>query len=121
MLPCMSLIHLSLSLSCHPGLFPSCHQPQKAFFELAIQNMGINLAADQKQESSKESTGIVMIGDDVEQDLGGGAAELGLIRYLVQTGKYRAKDEDRDAHGGLDGTFADFGAMIDYILSNQQQ
>ncbi|KAG0246003.1 HAD-like domain-containing protein [Mortierella sp. GBAus27b] len=95
-------------------------KPQKAFFELAVQNMGINLA-DQNQGSSKASTGIVMIGDDVENDLGGGAAELGLIRYLVQTGKYRAKDEDRDAYGGLDGTFADFGAVVDHILSNSQQ
>ncbi|KAF9939276.1 Haloacid dehalogenase-like hydrolase domain-containing protein 2, partial [Modicella reniformis] len=85
-------------------------KPQKTFFELAVQNMGIDLSAEQNQTHSKGSSGIVMIGDDVEQDLGGGAAELGLIRYLVMTGKYRAKDEDRDAYGGLDGTFADFGA-----------
>jgi ribonucleotide monophosphatase NagD (HAD superfamily) len=83
--------------------------------------MGIDFSAEQKQGSDKESTGIVMIGDDVEHDLGGGAAELGLIRYLVQTGKYRAKDEDRDAYGGVDGTFEDFGAVVDHILSSKQQ
>ncbi|KAK3826017.1 MAG: HAD-like domain-containing protein [Benniella sp.] len=95
-------------------------KPQKAFFELAIQNMGIDFSAEQKRGSDKESTGIVMIGDDVEQDLGGGAAELGLLRYLVRTGKYRAKDEDRDTYGGVDGTFEDFGAVVDHILSKQQ-
>ena len=86
--------------------------------------MGLELSMDQKQTPSKESaiaSGIVMIGDDVEQDLGGGAAELGLIRYLVQTGKYRAKDEDRDAFGGLDGTFADFAAVVEHILSIVQK
>ncbi|KAI1314473.1 hypothetical protein EDD11_002136 [Mortierella claussenii] len=93
-------------------------KPQKAFFELAIQNMGLLLPSS--TSSTKESSGIVMIGDDVEQDLGGGAAELGLIRYLVQTGKYRAKDEDRDAFGGLNGIFADFPAVVDHILANQQ-
>ncbi|KAG0006335.1 hypothetical protein BGZ79_003800 [Entomortierella chlamydospora] len=92
-------------------------KPEKAFFELAIQNMGIELSASSDQ--SKESSGIVMIGDDVEQDLGGGAAELGLIRCLVQTGKYRANDENRDAFGGLDGTYADFAAVVDYILARQ--
>ncbi|KAF9907293.1 Haloacid dehalogenase-like hydrolase domain-containing protein 2 [Lobosporangium transversale] len=94
-------------------------KPQKAFFELAIQNMGLALQVSTSESSSHSgSSGIVMIGDDVEQDLGGGAAELGLIRYLVQTGKYRAKDEDRDVFGGLDGTFKDFSAAVDHILSS---
>ncbi|KAF9348220.1 hypothetical protein BGX26_000358 [Mortierella sp. AD094] len=92
-------------------------KPQKAFFELAIQNMGIESPVSLDQ--SKGSSGIVIIGDDVEQDLGGGAAELGLIRCLVQTGKYRANDENRDAFGGLDGTYSDFAAVVDYILARQ--
>ncbi|KAG0254476.1 hypothetical protein BG011_005757 [Mortierella polycephala] len=102
-------------------------KPQKAFFELAIQNMGLadstiaSGSADQIQKEHNGSSGIVMIGDDVEQDLGGGASELGLIRYLVQTGKYRAKDEDRDAFGGLDGTFRDFAAVVDHILSSMNK
>ncbi|KAG0326752.1 Haloacid dehalogenase-like hydrolase domain-containing protein 2 [Dissophora globulifera] len=107
-------------------------KPQRAFFELAIQSMGLDHylpssstpSASSSMPSSSHSSlasGIVMIGDDVEQDLGGGAAELGLIRYLVRTGKYRAKDEERDAHGGLDGTFADFGAVVDHILSTLQK
>ncbi|KAF9157114.1 hypothetical protein BG015_000007 [Linnemannia schmuckeri] len=91
-------------------------KPQKAFFELAIQNMGLSLSAP-----TSTGTGIVMIGDDVEQDLGGGAAELGLVRYLVQTGKYRAQDENRDMFGGLDGVFPDFSAVADHILASFQQ
>ncbi|KAG9072357.1 hypothetical protein KI688_000127 [Linnemannia hyalina] len=92
-------------------------KPQKAFFELAIQNMGLSDPAS----TTTKGTGIVMIGDDVEQDLGGGAAELGLVRYLVQTGKYRAQDEDRDTFGGLDGIFADFSAVVEHILAQKQK
>ncbi|KAG0092329.1 Haloacid dehalogenase-like hydrolase domain-containing protein 2 [Podila epicladia] len=91
-------------------------KPQKAFFELAIQNMGLSSPSP---SSSPTPTNIAMIGDDVEQDLGGGAAELGLVRFLVQTGKYRPRDEDRDAFGGLSGgTFADFAAVVDHILKH---
>ncbi|KAF9932603.1 hypothetical protein FBU30_007749 [Linnemannia zychae] len=106
-------------------------KPQKAFFELAIQSMGLSLptpsTAPNPDQSAVAGTtakptpmGIVMIGDDVEQDLGGGAASLGLTRYLVQTGKYRAKDEDRDTFGGLDGVFPDFSTIVDHILSSNQ-
>ncbi|KAG0032305.1 Haloacid dehalogenase-like hydrolase domain-containing protein 2 [Podila clonocystis] len=96
-------------------------KPQKAFFELAIQNMGLSSSSTTTTttSSSSSSSGIAMIGDDVEQDLGGGAAELGLVRFLVQTGKYRAGDENRDAFGGLSGgTFADFAAVVDHILKH---
>ncbi|KAF9300958.1 Haloacid dehalogenase-like hydrolase domain-containing protein 2 [Mortierella antarctica] len=96
-------------------------KPQKAFFELAIQNMGLSSSTPSAFSSSisTSSTNIAMIGDDVEQDLGGGAAELGLVRFLVQTGKYRPRDEDRDAFGGLSGgTFADFATVVDHILKH---
>ncbi|KAF9134563.1 hypothetical protein BGW39_006656 [Mortierella sp. 14UC] len=101
-------------------------KPQKAFFELAIQNMGFPLlpattTSTPPPTTTTQGQGIVMIGDDVEQDLGGGAAELGLVRYLVQTGKYRTRDEDRDAFGGLDGVFSDFAAVVDHILQLQLQ
>ncbi|KAF9332991.1 Haloacid dehalogenase-like hydrolase domain-containing protein 2, partial [Podila minutissima] len=71
-------------------------KPQKAFFELAIQNMDLSSPTPSSSSSSipTSSTNIAMIGDDIEQDLGGGAAELGLVRFLVQTGKYRPRDED---------------------------
>ncbi len=83
--------------------------------------MGLQVPSPTAEDEHSEKSGIVMIGDDVEQDLGGGAAELGLIRYLVQTGKYRVKDEDRDAFGGLDGSYVDFVAVVDHILSKQQK
>ncbi|KAG0186300.1 hypothetical protein DFQ28_008050 [Apophysomyces sp. BC1034] len=38
---------------------------------------------------------VAIIGDDVNNDLGGGALELGLHRYLVRTGKYRPGDEEK--------------------------
>ncbi|KAG0303254.1 Haloacid dehalogenase-like hydrolase domain-containing protein 2 [Linnemannia gamsii] len=132
---CRQLIQArGLSLSLGPGGFVEALEfasgikahvvgkPQKAFFELAIQNMGLSLPAPTSmQATTTTGTGIVMIGDDVEQDLGGGAAELGLVRYLVQTGKYRAQDENRDAFGGLDGVFADFSAVVDHVLSQRQE
>ncbi|KAG0334656.1 Haloacid dehalogenase-like hydrolase domain-containing protein 2 [Podila horticola] len=94
-------------------------KPQKAFFELAIQNMGLSSPSSATATTSSSSSSIAMIGDDVEQDLGGGAAELGLVRFLVQTGKYRTGDENRDAFGGLSGgTFADFAAVVDHILKH---
>ncbi|KAK3843038.1 MAG: HAD-like domain-containing protein [Linnemannia gamsii] len=103
-------------------------KPQKAFFELAIQNMNLSLPTSTPTPPTTATattpvlgTGIVMIGDDIEQDLGGGAAELGLVRYLVQTGKYRTRDEDRDMFGGIDGVFSDFASVVDHILQQQQQ
>ncbi|KAG0380354.1 hypothetical protein BGX24_008804 [Mortierella sp. AD032] len=101
-------------------------KPQKAFFELAIQNMNLSLPTSTPPTTATAKTpvlgtGIVMIGDDIEQDLGGGAAELGFVRYLVQTGKYRTRDEDRDMFGGIDGVFSDFASVVDHILQQQQQ
>ncbi|KAI9230114.1 MAG: Haloacid dehalogenase-like hydrolase domain-containing protein 2 [Piptocephalis tieghemiana] len=60
-------------------------KPERSFFESAIRSMGLDPAKDR----------VCMIGDDIEQDLGGGAIELDLRRYLVQTGKYRMGDERR--------------------------
>lgn len=54
------------------------------------------------------------MGDDVAQDLGGGAKDLGLKRFLVKTGKYREGDEKKA--DGLEGTFDDFAALVEWIL-----
>ncbi|KAG0325978.1 Haloacid dehalogenase-like hydrolase domain-containing protein 2 [Podila humilis] len=101
-------------------------KPQRAFFELAIQNMGLSTPTSTPPTPSSSSssslsslhTDIAMIGDDVEQDLGGGAAELGFIRYLVKTGKYRKGDEDGIHLSG--GTFEDFAAVVDNILERNK-
>lgn len=62
------------------------------------------------------------IGDDKLQDVGSVASELKLQRFLVQTGKYRAGDED--AIKTKQGTIIespewcgqDFYAAVQYIL-----
>ncbi|CAG8614097.1 3268_t:CDS:10, partial [Dentiscutata heterogama] len=71
-------------------------KPEKSFFESALKDMDLLEKANQ----------VIMIGDDITQDLGGGAKELGLIRYLVKTGKYRSGDETRDPT--INGVFDNF-------------
>ncbi|KAI7850581.1 HAD-like domain-containing protein [Circinella umbellata] len=60
-------------------------KPTRSFFELALKQIGM---LDNPEN-------VAMIGDDINNDLGGGALELGLHRYLVRTGKYRSGDEDK--------------------------
>ncbi|RIA83005.1 phospholysine phosphohistidine inorganic pyrophosphate phosphatase [Glomus cerebriforme] len=79
-------------------------KPEKSFYELALQDMDL----------LNDANHVVMIGDDVANDLGSGAKELGLIRYLVKTGKYRTGDELRE--GGVDGLFENFGKAVDAIV-----
>jgi HAD superfamily hydrolase (TIGR01458 family) len=79
-------------------------KPEKSFYELALKDMDL----------LNDANHVVMIGDDIANDLGSGAKELGLIRYLVKTGKYRDGDEFRD--GGVDGLFENFGKAVDSIL-----
>ncbi|KAG0166013.1 Haloacid dehalogenase-like hydrolase domain-containing protein 2 [Apophysomyces sp. BC1015] len=60
-------------------------KPSRNFLEMALQQIGM--------ENTPEH--VAIIGDDVNNDLGGGALELGLHRYLVRTGKYRPGDEEK--------------------------
>ncbi|KAF7727234.1 Haloacid dehalogenase-like hydrolase domain-containing protein 2 [Apophysomyces ossiformis] len=60
-------------------------KPSKNFLELALRQIGM--------ENTPED--VAIIGDDINNDLGGGALECGLHRYLVRTGKYRHGDEDK--------------------------
>ncbi|CEP09591.1 hypothetical protein [Parasitella parasitica] len=57
-------------------------KPTTNFFRLALEQIDMKNTPQQ----------VAIIGDDVSNDLGGGAEELGLHRYLVQTGKYRPED-----------------------------
>ncbi|CAB4398470.1 Haloacid dehalogenase-like hydrolase domain-containing protein 2 [Rhizophagus irregularis] len=79
-------------------------KPEKSFYELALEDMKL----------LNDANHVVMIGDDIVNDLGSGAKELGLIRYLVKTGKYQNGDELRD--GGVDCLFENFGKGVDAIL-----
>ncbi|KAK9760151.1 hypothetical protein K7432_016120 [Basidiobolus ranarum] len=104
-------------ISLGPGGFVQCIEyatgtkaevvgkPERKFFELALSDMGLLDSASQ----------VVMIGDDVCQDLGGGAEELGLIRYLVKTGKYRIDDESK-YDTKPDRVFQHFGEAADFII-----
>ncbi|ORZ03433.1 haloacid dehalogenase-like hydrolase domain-containing protein 2 [Syncephalastrum racemosum] len=58
-------------------------KPTRSFFQLALTQIGL-------QDTPQN---VAIIGDDVNNDLGGGAKELGLHRFLVRTGKYRPGDE----------------------------
>ena len=52
-------------------------KPERAFFELALQNLGISPGA------------VAMVGDDPELDIAGARA-AGLRAILVETGRYRS-------------------------------
>ncbi|KAJ2457437.1 Haloacid dehalogenase-like hydrolase domain-containing protein 2 [Coemansia sp. RSA 2424] len=82
-------------------------KPARAFYELALKDMGLL--------ESPES--VVMVGDDVLADLGSGAQDLGLLRVLVKTGKYREGDEDK-AEVPVDGVYNTFAAFVDAIVAS---
>ncbi|KAJ2065514.1 hypothetical protein GGI17_000327 [Coemansia sp. S146] len=81
-------------------------KPARAFYELALADMGLL--------ESPES--VAMVGDDVLADLGGGAQDLGLLRALVKTGKYRDGDESK-AEVPLDGVYNTFADFVDAVVS----
>jgi ribonucleotide monophosphatase NagD (HAD superfamily) len=60
----------------------------------------------------------IVIGDDVDADLGDGAVALGLERVLVKTGKYRDGDEKRGAKPP-DALHDSFAAWVDSLLSQE--
>lgn len=79
-------------------------KPAKAFFAAALEDMGV------------EAEQAVMVGDDVESDVAG-ALRAGLGRaVLVQTGKYREGDEDRE-EPAPSCVAADLSKAVDWILS----
>ncbi|KAK4519333.1 Cation_ATPase_N domain-containing protein [Mucor velutinosus] len=79
-------------------------KPTTNFFRLALQQINMESTPGQ----------VAIIGDDVSNDLGGGAKELGLHRFLVQTGKYRPEDsnQDTDLH-----VFKSVVEAIDHIIA----
>ncbi|KAI5121747.1 hypothetical protein M0805_009036 [Coniferiporia weirii] len=72
-------------------------KPNRTFFERVLASIGDEMCQPNQalQGRDRNWEGVAIIGDDVEADLGGGAAELGLWRVLVRTGKYRPGDESR--------------------------
>ncbi|KAI8071115.1 HAD-like domain-containing protein [Gilbertella persicaria] len=80
-------------------------KPTVDFFQLALQQIDMQDRPNQ----------VVIIGDDVSNDLGGGAKELGLHRFLVQTGKYRPQDAENSDQEGL-RVFKSVVEAIDYVI-----
>ncbi|WWC68731.1 TIGR01458 family HAD hydrolase [Kwoniella pini CBS 10737] len=80
-------------------------KPTERFFELAIERLKRNAGMEQGFNSND----IGIIGDDISNDLGDGAKELGLTRILVKTGKYRPESEKTNHPPDLlYETFAEF-------------
>ena len=78
-------------------------KPSAAFFGAAVDSTG----------TPPEAT--VMIGDDVESDVGGALA-AGLAGILVRTGKYKAGDEAKIKPGPA-AVFDDLAKAVDWILA----
>ncbi len=78
-------------------------KPAPAFFQAAAASLGCPPQA------------VLMVGDDWEADAEG-AMRAGLQALLVQTGKYRAGDENRGELAGL-RVAADLTAAVDQILA----
>ncbi|KAJ2743013.1 Haloacid dehalogenase-like hydrolase domain-containing protein 2 [Coemansia sp. BCRC 34301] len=82
-------------------------KPARAFYELALADMGL-------LESPENA---VMVGDDVLADLGGGAQDLGMLRVLVKTGKYREGDEGK-AEMPVDGVYCTFAGFVNAVVAS---
>ena len=90
-------------------------KPSLLFFETCLETLQGEGVFRQNWSS------VGMVGDDVRNDLGGGAVTLGLRRYLVKTGKYRIGDEDKIEGGPLDGVEESFAMLVDRLLANRME
>ncbi|QRV91590.1 haloacid dehalogenase-like hydrolase domain protein [Ceratobasidium sp. AG-Ba] len=100
-------------------------KPTRKFFETTIESlasegierdMWVNTHPGHNDSASRS---VVIVGDDVNNDLGEGAIELNLRRVLVRTGKYRKGDEDRGkADDPRPETFDSFAHFVDTLLNS---
>ncbi|SCV71903.1 BQ2448_4597 [Microbotryum intermedium] len=94
-------------------------KPERKFFELALDSLakeGINPDAWSQ---------VGMVGDDYRQDTGLVVQQLGLHRFLVQTGKYRPGDEERLAASDAQNSNPEwcgesFEKVVDWVLEDEQ-
>ncbi|CAA7268710.1 unnamed protein product [Cyclocybe aegerita] len=124
------------ALECAAGPGVQAHvvgKPTRAFFKMVIDDFGFEANGECVEEgvfrAGQGGDGpirrtrkgkIVVIGDDVEADLGGGAVELGLWRVLVKTGKYRPGDENRAGIVPPDEVCDSFGAFVKSLLRDSR-
>lgn len=86
----------------------SVGKPERKFFELVLGSFGPDL---------RDQEGLVaVIGDDVQNDLGDGAVELGFWRVLVRTGKYRDGDETKEGIKPPDEVCDSFDSFVESLL-----
>ncbi|CAE6347325.1 unnamed protein product [Rhizoctonia solani] len=100
-------------------------KPTRQFFETTLESLsrdGIEKEVWMNAHpghSDSPSRCIVIIGDDINNDLGEGAVELNLRRVLVRTGKYRKGDEDKGRPADpRPETFDSFAHFVDALLGH---
>ncbi|PWN49603.1 hypothetical protein IE53DRAFT_411499 [Violaceomyces palustris] len=109
---------LEISSKLDPKETAICGKPSKEFLQECLE--GMNKPQPGSDGNQPESSGkCIIIGDDVDQDLGGGALDLGFERILVKTGKYRPKDEERGSGRPPDSVFESFSAWVDHFLDDE--
>ncbi|KAI0254596.1 HAD-like domain-containing protein [Lactifluus subvellereus] len=83
-------------------------KPERKFFELVLGSLEYDM---------HDQGGVVaVIGDDVQNDLGDGAVELGFWRVLVRSGKYRDGDETKEGVRPPDEVCDSFALFVDSLL-----
>ncbi|WVQ94644.1 hypothetical protein IAU59_001724 [Kwoniella sp. CBS 9459] len=85
-------------------------KPTRRFFELALQRIN----SKGEGEGGIKPGEVAVIGDDVVNDLGQGARELGLKRILVRSGKYRPGSENNEHPP--DKVYDTFSDMVNDLL-----
>lgn len=103
----------ALEAACHRDASSTtvCGKPSEAFLQECIAGM------IRDGESMNEYTNII-IGDDLDADLGKGTCQLGLHRVLVRTGKFRDGDDER-GENPADEAHDNFASWVDTFVCNE--
>ncbi|KAF6767430.1 HAD-superfamily hydrolase, subfamily IIA [Kalmanozyma brasiliensis GHG001] len=88
-----------------------CGKPSPAFLEECIAGM---ISANERMSDFHN----IIIGDDLDADLGQGTWQLGLRRILVRTGKFRDGDDSR-GEKPADEVHDSFASWVDDFISKE--
>ncbi|KAG8223869.1 hypothetical protein J437_LFUL005433 [Ladona fulva] len=81
-------------------------KPSSSFFATPLKDMGL------------DSSEVVMIGDDIESDVGG-AQKCGMRGVLVRTGKFRPERDENHPNVKPDAVVNDLAQGVELILSSE--